>query len=136
MTTRARYPGLVELGHPPRIVGHECRRCGRLAFPPDPYGCERCGAGAEQLDRVELGASGTITALATVHRHHRPRPETPFTVASIVLDDGVTLKGLLSGDLSEARIGARVHGVPERWETADDGTEIVDLRFEVTPEQR
>lgn len=128
-TSRARYPQLMRLGDPPTIVGHECRSCGRRAFPPDPFACERCGADVDQLSPIELVAEGTIHAVATVHRHHHPRPETPFTVATIVLDDGITLKAILDGDVSMATVGARVVGVTVPWETADDGTEIVDLRF-------
>ena len=118
----------MRLGAPPTIVGHRCRRCGRRAFPPDPYGCERCGATADELEAIDLAARGTIHALATVHRHHHPRPETPFTVATIVLDDGVTLKAVLTGR-GEPEIGAAVEGTTVAWETDEDGTEVVDLRF-------
>lgn len=130
---RPRHPRLMKLGEPPIIVGHRCRRCDRVAFPPDPYGCERCGATAEDLDPVELAAVGTVHAVATVHRHHRPRPETPFTVATIVLDDGVTLKAVLTGD-RPAAVGDRVEGMTvagEVDEDDEDGTEVVDLRFRV-----
>ena len=131
---RLRHPNLVRPGDPPTIVGHRCQRCGRTAFPPDPYGCEACGAAAEQLSPAELAASGAIHAVATVHRHHHPRPETPFTVATIVLDGGVTLKGVLASgagrrDPAGAAVGDRVVGVLVPWETDDDGTEVVDLRF-------
>ena len=132
---RARYPRLMIPDDPPRILGHECRACGRRAFPPDLYGCERCGATVDELAPIELVAAGTIHALATVHRHHHDRPETPFTVASIVLDDGITLKGVLAGDRSDARIGDRVDGVTVVWDVDVDGTEIVDLRFRVAPPQ-
>jgi uncharacterized OB-fold protein len=126
----------MHLGDPPAIVAHRCRRCGRQAFPPDPYGCERCGAPGDELEPIELAAVGTIHALATVHRHHHPRPETPFTVATIVIDgdaggEGVTLKAVLAGDEAGARVGARVEGVVVAWETDEDDTEIVDLRFRV-----
>jgi len=128
---RARHPRLMVPGEPPTILGHECRACGRRAFPPDPYGCERCGATADELAPIELVASGTVHALATVHRHHHDRPETPFTVATVVLDDGITLKGVLTGDLASAGVGSRVEGVTVPWETDEDGTEVVDLRFRI-----
>ncbi len=112
------------------IVGHRCRSCGRVAFPPDPYACEQCGADGSELDEVELAASGEIRAVATVHRHHRPEPPTPFTVATIVLDDGVSLKGVLT-DGPGAEVGARVRGVTVPAGEDEDGTAIVDLRFEV-----
>jgi uncharacterized OB-fold protein len=101
-----------------------------VAFPPDPYGCEQCGAGVSELDEVELAAEGTIHAVATVHRHHRPEPPTPFTVATIVLDDEVTLKGVLV-DPAGAVVGARVRGVTVPAGEDDGGTPLVDLRFQV-----
>lgn len=122
----------MKLGDPPVILGQECGRCGRRAFPPDPYGCEQCGAEAGELATVELEAAGTIHAVATVHRHHNPAPETPFTVATIVLDDGITLKAVLHGDEAGAEVGARVHGVTVASETDDEGTALVDLRFAVS----
>ena len=136
---RARHPQLMRVGGEPVIIGHRCTRCGRQAFPPDPYGCEQCGAGADELESIDLEPVGTIHALATVHRHHHPRPEVPFTVATIVLDAGITLKGLLLADGDETtdqapgRVGDRVRGVTVPWDTDEDGTEIVDLRFQVVP---
>lgn len=128
---RARYPELVLLGDPLVIVGQVCGRCGRRFFPPDPYGCEACGATADHLTSTDLTATGVIHALATVHRHHHPRPETPFTVATVVLDDGVTLKAVLTGDEAAARVGSRVRGVTVPWDNDEDGTAVVDLRFTV-----
>lgn len=134
--TRARHPELIELGERPSIVAQRCADCGRVAFPPDPYGCEQCGAHVDRLERVPVDADGRIHAVATVHRHHRPHPPTPFTVATIVLDSGITLKGVLTGDGAAARIGDRVQGVlvdshvPDD-EDGDDGTRLVDLHFEV-----
>lgn len=134
---RARYPQLLKLGDRPTLVGHRCGDCGRRAFPPDPYGCEQCGAEPDRLQPITLEPVGTITALATVHRHHNPWPETPFTVASIVLDDGISLKGVLTGVASATTSttdpspapGDRVRGVTVVAEQADDGTPLVDLHF-------
>ncbi len=129
-TARALYPRLLRLGDRPAIVGHRCRSCGRVAFPPDPYACEQCGADISELDEIELAAEGRIHAVATVHRHHRPEPPTPFTVATIVLDDGVSLKGVLKGQTG-ATVGSRVRGVTVPAGEDDDGVGLVDLRFEV-----
>jgi uncharacterized OB-fold protein len=129
----------MNLGPPLTITGHRCVDCGRAAFPPDPYGCEKCGATVERLEPIELAAMGRIHAVATVHRHHNDRPETPFTVATIVLDGGPTLKAVLTADLSEASLGARVVGVTVPWtgNVSDDSNDIsvdnqiVDLHFEI-----
>lgn len=83
-----------------------------------------------------MAATGTIRAVATVHRHHHPRPETPFTVVTVVLDDGIALKGVLAETgtatgSTNAAVGDRVTGVVVPWETDEDGTEVVDLRFQL-----
>lgn len=119
----------MKLGPPVVVVGHRCASCDRVAFPPDPYACEQCGAEADQLKEVELGASGRIHSLATVHRHHNEDMATPFTVATIVLDDGPSLKAVLIGDLDGAAVGSAVVGVTETTGTDDSGTELLDLRF-------
>ncbi len=97
----------------PFLVGQRCRKCSRVAFPPDPYGCEACGALIDQLDATELRAAGVVQAVATVHRHHREVPPTPFTVAAIVLDDGPLLKAVLADESAAAQVGDRVRGVTE-----------------------
>lgn len=119
----------MKLGPPLVIVGHRCQSCERVAFPPDPYGCEQCGAEADQLDPIDLRAQGTIHSVATVHRHHGDSMETPFTVATIVLADGPSVKAVLIGDTADAAVGTDVVGVTEVTGQDDDGHELVDLRF-------
>lgn len=132
MMGRPRHPRLVRLEPTITLLGHRCRRCDRRAFPPDPYGCEGCGADADQLDPVDLRPAGVIHALATVHRHHRELPATPFTVATIVLDDGITLKAILEpdGGDTEPAIGDRVTAVAVPGPPDDDGDHVVDLSFQ------
>lgn len=95
----------------PILIGQRCQACERVAFPPDPYGCEACGAHLDRLDPYELGAVGRVHAVAVVHRHHREFPATPFTVATIVLDDGPTLKAVLTDDSADIGVAERVRGV-------------------------
>lgn len=93
------------------LAATRCPACGRVATPPEPYGCEGCGAAVATLAQVELAAAGAVRATATVHRHHRPDPVTPFTVVEIVLDgDGPALKGVLAPGLEPPAIGQRVQG--------------------------
>lgn len=113
------------------LIGHRCSRCDRAAFPPDPYGCEACGAESDQLAPIDLAANGVIHSLATVHRHHGDTPATPFTVATVVLDGGPTLKAVLLETTEEAQVGGRVRGVTEVTGLDESGNQIVDLRFEV-----
>ena len=102
------------------LSASRCPRCGLVATPPEPYGCESCGAVASDLDAIEVELTGTVRSHATVHRHHKPEPATPFTVLHVTLDAGPALKGVLRGNGAVA-IGDRVTGAVE------DGL----LRFEV-----
>jgi len=92
------------------LTGTRCAACGRVATPPEPYGCEQCGALVGTLEPVELAAAGVVAATATVHRHHRPDPPTPFTVVEVVLDGGPALKGVLVAGAEPVTIGDRVQG--------------------------
>ena len=68
-------------------------------------------------------------AVATVHRHHRPSPTTPFTVAVIELSGGPVIKAIVAG--SEVGVGAEVEGVlVQDLEDTDDNM-LVDLQFRV-----
>ncbi len=127
------------------LLGQRCQDCGRVAFPPDPYGCEQCGATPDRLASVDLAARGRIRAVATVHRHHHPEPATPFTVATVVLDDGPMLKAVLVANADDRAVGATVRGmtvpVSGRLDRPDDDStddstdgDRVDLRFEIVPE--
>lgn len=129
MTTEARHPHLLKPTNPPTIVGHRCISCEQIAFPPDPYGCEKCGSPASNFESWDLEARGSVRAVAMVYRHHRPTPPTPFTVAVIDLVGGPVVKAIVEGD--DAAVGSSVEGflVPEDQD--DVGNVIVDLRFRV-----
>jgi uncharacterized OB-fold protein len=102
------------------LAASRCPRCGLVAAPPEPYGCESCGTAAAELEATEVDVAGTVRSYATVHRHHRPEPAPPFTVVHVALDAGPALKGVLRGTGAVA-IGDRVRG------EVDEGL----LRFEV-----
>jgi uncharacterized protein len=97
-----------------RLSGSRCSRCGLVAFPAEPYGCERCGAHGDELVAAGLSAAGRVRCFATVHRHHNPDLEAPFTVVEVVLDDGPALKAVWLGDGIEPAIGDRAEGA--MWE--------------------
>ncbi|MFN0089256.1 MAG: Zn-ribbon domain-containing OB-fold protein [Acidimicrobiales bacterium] len=128
--TRARRPDLLRLrpGEAPAIVGQRCLACGEVRFPPDPFGCDACGAHGGDLEPRELEPCGALRAFAVVHRHHRPRPATPFTVGVIALDAGPVLKAVLTTG-EGLRIGQRMRAELVVWEQADDGENVVDLQF-------
>jgi uncharacterized OB-fold protein len=100
-----------------------------VAFPPDPYGCEKCGSQHDDLEELDLEAKGTVRAVATVHRHHHASPPTPFTVAVIDLVGGPVIKAIVAG--GEVRVGVAVEGVLVEDVEDPEGTVMVDLQFQV-----
>lgn len=88
--------------------GVHCRACGTTLWPPQEYGCERCGADGTQLQLVELPGSGVLTSYAAVYSH--PQLPTPYTVVEVVLDGGQLVRGLWSAG-PEPVVGTRVAAV-------------------------
>ena len=126
-TLRSRYPDLLKLVDPPLIVGGICRLCDYLTFPRDPYGCENCGSTSEEIDSYEFSPTGSIQAVATVHRHHHPHPEVPFNVAVINLYEGPLIKGIIEGH--NPKVGSLVKGIIAASKPDSEGISWADLRF-------
>ena len=100
-----------------------CGACELVAFPPERYGCERCGALPEQHEVGLVPSSGRVRRRATVHRHHRPEPATPFVVVEVTLDAGPSLKAVAGNiRVDELMIGDRMRGA------------VTDDRFVFVPE--
>ncbi len=135
---RAAQPGLYPASgeHPP-MLGQRCAGCGHVAFPPNPYGCEACGAEPDALEPRELAGAGELAAFATVHLHAGKGIEAPFTVGVVVLDEGPAVRATLTCRTDEGlAIGDRVQSVLVPQGTDDEGNETVELRFtplRVTP---
>ncbi|MCP3985513.1 MAG: hypothetical protein GY723_14075 [bacterium] len=129
---RAAHPGLYRIDqNPPSLLGQRCAACGRLAFPPNPYGCEGCGAEADELVTEEIPGDGELAAFATVHLHPGKDIETPFTVGTVVLDAGPTVRATLTCATDDGlAIGNRVHTQLVPQQSEDDG-ELLELRFAV-----
>ncbi len=129
---RAAHPGLYRIDeNPPSLLGQRCAACGRLAFPPNPYGCEGCGAEADELMTEEIPGDGHLAAFATVHLHPGNDIETPFTVGTVVLDAGPAVRatltratddGLAIGDGGHAQLAGR---------RSDEEEPVIELRVAV-----
>jgi uncharacterized OB-fold protein len=129
---RVAHPGLYPAeGSRPPLHGQRCSACGRVAFPPNPYGCEACGAPPEKLEACELAGAGRLSAFATVHLHPGQGIQTPFTIASILLDDGPAIRATLTCPTDEGlSVGDRVHSILVSQGADGEGNETVELRFE------
>lgn len=109
------------------LKGVRCTACGEVAFPPQRYGCERCGSSA--LADAELAAQGVVLGSSQVHIHAQPEPTVPFTVAEVRLDAGPVVRALLDvGHEAGDWHGRRVHGV--LCERGQD-PEVLEFRFGV-----
>ena len=88
-----------------------CPTCGLVVVPPEPIGCERCGAPAAELRPTSVASTGMVIAAAVVHEHARPEPPTPFVVVEVRLDDGPVVRSLLRGaEPGDVAVGDRVAG--------------------------
>lgn len=101
-------PGLwLEQGDALFLRGVQCKHCGCVQFPPQPYGCEACGADAQNLEEYLLPARGTLRVYTAVH--HDQKLETPFQVAEVNTEASQPVRGRL--EFPDATPGALVEGV-------------------------
>lgn len=95
-----------------RLRGQKCSHCNRVAFPPNPYGCEICGAPKDALLEQPLAGEGRLKAFATTYLAPRKDMEAPFTVASIALKDGPVIRALMREATDETlNVADAVHAV-------------------------
>ncbi|HEY0942570.1 MAG TPA: OB-fold domain-containing protein [Steroidobacter sp.] len=120
----------VEGTLPPSLRGQRCRVCNAVTFPPNPYGCEQCGATGADLAEHALAGRGRLRAFATTFLPPRKDVPAPFTVASITLDDGPVVRALLTCPTDESlRIGGAVQAVLVEQQSSENGMQT-QLRFE------
>lgn len=84
----------------PALVGGRCRSCGYVFFPMQQYGCERCGA--TNLERFAIAGRGRLIASAKVWLHAAPERQAPFTVGSVITDDGAVVRALLDDSCADS----------------------------------
>ena len=112
----------------PRLLGQKCGCCAAVAFPPNPHGCESCGATPERLFDHPLDGYGQLRAFATTHLSSRKDLKAPFTVAVIALDGGPVIRALMTAPTDEGlSVGAAVRA---KIVSLEDGGR--QLRFEPT----
>ena len=127
--TLYRAEGTPEAPAHPALLGGSCP-CGYVFFPLQRYGCERCGG--VDLRPMALAGAGRLLASARVHMHAGKGREAPFTIGSIVLDDGPIVRTLIEEDSGPLHPGARMATTLVAVVDAEGGDRL-DLRF--TPER-
>ncbi|HEY8540594.1 MAG TPA: OB-fold domain-containing protein [Steroidobacteraceae bacterium] len=93
------------------LFGLRCRRCAKVGFPRQRYGCENCGAYGDDLLDLDLAPEGELVSFAAVHRHQGRDIQAPFVMAEVRLDSGPLLRCTLAQrDDAGLAIGKRVIG--------------------------
>lgn len=111
------------------LLGARCT-CGHVFFPRQRIGCEVCGAHGNEIESIELAASGTLQAFALAPRQQRPGSTAPLIVGTVVLDAGPAVEVVLDVDDTAGlscgqRIAAHLAPVGED----ESGRQIVDCFF-------
>lgn len=115
----------------PSLRGQKCDGCGRISFPPNPYGCEKCGATAAMLADHPLSGHGQVLALVTTNHANQRNLPVPYTVASIMLEDGPVIRALMRDTTGESlTVGDKVEAVVIEQTLADKGAADRVLRFQ------
>lgn len=108
---------------------------GHVSYPAQPYGSERTGEHGAALQTIALSGLGTVQATAVVHMHHGADITAPFTVASIALDEGPLVRGVLTSP-NGVGVGSRVRAVTvARFQNPENDNTTVELRFAPVNEQ-
>lgn len=130
MSDREGLPDLITLssdGHP-MLLGMTCGTCGYVAFPEQPYGCEKCGE-TENIQPGKLPCTGILSSFAIVNLHRSERITTPFVIGEVKLDSGPTIRiTMLESSVQNLTIGMAAHGVIFKAIDAK-GIEQTELRF-------
>jgi uncharacterized protein len=80
---------------PHGLKGIACDACTRHSFPQRPL-CPHCGS--ERVGNILLSTRGHVASWTVVHQAPPPL-QTPYTLVTVDLDDGVRLLGSATGDI-------------------------------------
>jgi uncharacterized OB-fold protein len=99
-------------------------------FPPQQMGCEVCGVYGDEIEIIELDASGTLQTFALAHRQQRPGSTTPLIIGTVALDSGPAVEVILDvEDPAPLSCGQRVAGHLVEVGEDESGRQIVDCFF-------
>jgi len=113
--SRPYWEGLAE----ERLRLQRCRGCGKHRFPAMP-GCPSCGG--DESEWVDAAGTGRLYSWVTIHQAFSPDfgEETPYTIATVELDEGCRVLARLQGDFAphiDARLAVRFVHHPD-WTEA------------------
>lgn len=83
--------------HLPTLLAH-CPHCGTYTFPPNAWGCRRCGTENARLDKVPMPATPVLRNFITLHGDVAPGLVPPVIVGEVELAPGVVEEALIAVD--------------------------------------
>ena len=107
---------------PQGLKGTACHTCRRRSFPQRPL-CPHCGA--DTVSNIVLSTRGRVASWTVVHQAPPPM-QTPYTLVTVDLDDGVRLLGAATGDID---IGSAVAVELFTLKSDDSGKPLWWYRF-------
>ena len=114
---------------PAGLRGLSCAECGRRSFPAREL-CPHCGS--EVIEQIALSGRGRIASWTVVHQAPPPL-QTPYTLVTVDLDDGVRLLGSAVGPVE---IDGEVTVELFPMKTTEAGEVLWWYRFHVNEEER
>ncbi len=114
-----------------RLVGYECKKCGRRHYPPRPA-CPYCGS--TELVEVELPRTGVVETYSIVYSTPDGyRRATPVITAIVRLDDGTRVATALTDVLpEEVHTGMKVEAVFRKLRE-DQGHGLIEYGVKFRP---
>ncbi|HEX4740232.1 MAG TPA: hypothetical protein VH353_02780 [Caulobacteraceae bacterium] len=85
--------GTRSLPQHPALLGGRCEACDYVFFPMQTYGYEKCGS--QSLEAKALSGRGRLIASAEVFISANKSFPAPYTIGSIVTDDGAVVRAIL-----------------------------------------
>jgi uncharacterized OB-fold protein len=114
---------------PVGLRGLACSSCARRSFPTREL-CPHCGS--PTVEHIILSRHGEVTSWTVVHQAPPPL-QTPYTLATVDLDDGVRLLGTVSGRVD---IGSDVTVELFPLKSVSTGEALWWYRFRATEESQ
>jgi len=90
-----------------KLMAARCRKCRKLIMPPRPL-CPNCYS--DNLEWTQLRGEGKVVTYTIIHiSTSELQPLTPYAVAVVKLEEGVSLTGMMRiGKPDEIKIGSKV----------------------------
>ena len=114
----------------PYLVGAKCTNCGKI-FTGIRVICLNCGA-QNTMERLPLGDKGKLYTYTVVwQRRPGALVDVPYAIASVVMDEGCQMQGVVTEDLESLDIGVDMEVYFEKMREDAEGNDEIAFKFRV-----